>query len=624
MDSTAVFQRASTSYLPIEQYAVIGNCQSAALVSTDGSIDWWCPLRFEQPSVFGALLDARCGGRFVLRPAGSFSVHRRYVDRTNVLETTFTTPSGLLRVTDAMAIGAPSVESRSLTLTHAIIRAVECLQGEVEIELQYQPRFNYGHVVPTIRDRGPSGFVCEYRGDALELRADLPLELSENGAAVHARVRLQQGMCRTVGLTFARGEPLVVPPLGTEARAALATTIDWWRAWAARCRYAGPYVDHVVRSALVLKLMTFAPSGAMVAAPTTSLPEDVGGVRNWDYRYCWLRDASMTIRALLGLGFQQESEAFLSWLLHTTRLTWPRLRVVYDVFGRPNFSEQTLPMLSGYLNSRPVRIGNAAVEQLQLDVYGEVTGAARAFVQAGRRLPQVQARSLVDLGTIVCRLWLEPDEGIWEIRSRRRHHTYSKAMCWVALNDLLLLHQAGHVRVPVQAFRREREAIRRAIDAYGYNPRVGSYVSAFGGDEVDASLLLLALRGYTDPHDPRMRSTYHSIRHTLSMNGLVRRYPVHTDDGVPGDEGVFGICGFWLVRFEAMLGEAAAARARFEHLLSLGNDLGLFAEEVDPATGAALGNFPQAFTHIGLINAALALERIGSDADRLVAVGRDS
>jgi len=344
-----------------------------------------------------------------------------------------------------------------------------------------------------------------------------------------------------------------------------------------------------------------------VAAPTTSLPEAIGGVRNWDYRYCWLRDASFTLRALFALGYREEAEAYTGWLLHATRLTWPELHVLYDVFGEARLPERELSHLEGYAGSRPVRVGNDAQGQLQLDVYGEVIDSAARFLDRGGRFDRDTSRMLDGLGRTVCRRWREPDEGIWEGRSGRFHNTHSKVLCWVALDRLIEMHEAGYLEVSVDLFRTNRDEIRKEIEAHGYNERRGSYTRTFDGDEMDASLLTLPLYGYIEGKHPRMRSTCTRIHEKLARDGLVYRYETGTDDGLPPGEGTFGLCSFWAVECVARGGNVGGATRTFEQLLAYANDVGLFAEEIDPDTGAALGNFPQAFTHIGLINAALTL-----------------
>ena len=592
----------------IGDYGIIGDCRSAALVSRWGSIDWLCWPRFDSPSLFAALLDPDRGGRFAIHPTGRFTAERRYVGHTNVLETTFHAAGGVLRLTDLMPVASEAERRGALTPDHQILREIACTSGEVEIEVVCDPRPDYGSVMPRLVRRGALGIYYEHRGRALILRGDLPLELSGDRADAIGRVTLTAGERRYLSLVEADGVPAVLPPLGAEARRKLERTVAWWQEWSGRCAYDGPYREAVLRSALTLKLMCYAPSGAVVAAPTTSLPEWLGGVRNWDYRYCWLRDASLTLQALFDLGYHAEAEAFLSWLLYATRLTRPELQIMYDVYGETRLKERELPYLSGFAGSRPVRIGNGARAQLQLDVYGEVLDAAYEFICRGGRLDHSTARMLLGLGETVCRRWREPDEGIWESRGGRRHHTYSKAMCWVALDRLLRLHDQEHLAAPVERYRREAAALHAEIEAQGYNEGLDSYVSEFGGTEVDASLLLLARYGYGDPAGPRLSGTYRRVRERLAADGLLYRYPTHTGgDGLPPGEGAFGICSFWAANCLALQGDLDAAAQTFEHVLGYANDLGLLSEEFDPKTRAQLGNFPQAFTHVGLIDAALTL-----------------
>ena len=563
-------------------------------------------MRFDQPAVFAALLDAEEGGRFQIRPVGPFETERRYVGSTNVLETTFRTSGGQLRLTDCMPLYKDGTSEKALRPPHALLRRMECTAGEVEVEVIYAPRFGYGETVPTFQPQGDHLVYAAHETEALALRSEIPLRTE--GGAVRGHATLRSGERCTAGLTFARGEPLILPPVGEAAEALFEETRRWWAQWAERCTYDGPYRTAVVRSVLALKMLTYAPSGAIVAAATTSLPEVIGGERNWDYRYCWLRDASYTMRALLDLGYQEEGRAFLGWLLYATNLTWPRLQVFYDVFGRTNMTERTLGHLSGYRGSRPVRAGNAATEQLQLDVYGEVVGAAHELIMRGGRLAKKQVESLRELGEVVCDLWREPDAGIWEARSGRKHHTHSKVMCWRALDGLLRMHRHGHLKVPVEQFEREREAIRDDIEEKGYSADVGSYAQTYDGQTPDASLLLMASQGYCAPDAPRMVSTYAYLKKHLERRGLWYRYPPG-EDGLEGQEGTFGICSFWAAEYLARRGEVEAARETFERVLACASDVGLFAEEIDAASGAALGNVPQAFTHVGLINAALALGR---------------
>jgi GH15 family glucan-1,4-alpha-glucosidase len=605
MSSDRTPERAS--YPPIDDYALIGDCRSAGLVSGDGSLDWLCLPRFDSPSVFAALLDAREGGRFRIRPVGEYSSERRYLPDTNVLETTFRCPSGTFVLRDLMSVSSEEDKRASLTPEHEVLREVEGIDGEVEVEVLYDPRPEYGLMRPMLKRQWDHSLRCEIGGVALILRSELALVPRSDGRGASGVIRIQAGERMYLSLTYSREAPAVISPLGEAARGRIERTVRWWQEWANRCAYEGPYRDAVVRSALALKLMTYAPSGALVAAPTTSLPEALGGVRNWDYRYCWLRDASFTLRALYALGYREEAEAFDGWVLHATRLTWPELHILYDVFGEARLPERELPHLEGYARSRPVRIGNDAQGQLQLDVNGEVVDAAAQFANRGGRFDRDTSRMLDGLGRTVCRRWREPDEGIWEGRSGRFHNTHSKVLCWVALDRLIEMHEAGYLDVSVDLFRDNRDEIRKEIEAHGYNERIGSYTRTFDGEEMDASLLTLPLYGYTEGTNPRMRSTCARIHEKLATGALVHRYETGTDDGLPPGEGAFGICSFWAVECVTRGGNIEGATRAFEQLLAYANDVGLFAEEIDPHTGAALGNFPQAFTHIGLINAALTL-----------------
>ena len=597
----------NASYSPIDDYALIGDCRSAGLVSRDGSFDWLCLPRFDSPSIFARVLDAENGGRFLVRPIGEFRTERRYLPNTNVLETVFRTPTGACVLRDLMSISSEEDKRAYLTPEHEVLRQLDGLEGEVEVEILYDPRPDYGRLRPLLEQRGALGLRCEVDGTSLTLRSELPLELTDGARSARGLSRIRSGESKYLSLTYSMEAPAVVPLLGEAARGRIERTVRWWQEWANRCTYEGPYRDAVVRSALTLKLMTYAPSGALVAAPTTSLPEAIGGVRNWDYRYCWLRDASFTLRALFNLGYPEEANAYIGWLLHATRLTWPELHVLYDVFGEAKLPERELPHLEGYAGSRPVRIGNDAHGQLQLDVYGEVINGAVRFLDRGGRFDRDTIRMLDGLGRTVCRRWREPDEGIWEGRSGRFHNTHSKVLCWVALDRLIQMHEAGYLEVSVDLFRANRDEIRKEVEAHGYNEQIGSYTRTFDGDEMDASLLTLPLYGYIEGKHPQMRSTCARIHEKLARDGLVYRYETGTDDGLPPGEGAFGICSFWAVECVARGGNVGAATRTFERLLSLANDVGLFAEEIDPDTGAALGNFPQAFTHIGLINAALTL-----------------
>ncbi len=588
----------------IHDYAVIGDCRSAALVSRAGSVDWLCWPRFDSPSLFGALLDERAG-RWRLAPANDFEVTRHYEPDTNVLSTRFTTGGGVLRVTDLMPVASEEEKAALLVPEHELLRVVECEQGEVDVAMTFAPRPSYGRGRVRLRDAGKLGLRVETREGLLTLRTDLPLTL--HGEEARARARLRAGDVRCASLTYTQEWPAVLPPLGLWSLTAVQRSLAWWRAWSALLTYDGPWREAVVRSALALKLLAFAPSGAVVAAATTSLPERVGGDLNWDYRFCWLRDASLTVRALLGLGYAPEAEAFLSWLLHTTQLTRPELKVLYDVYGKLPGPERELASLAGYQGSRPVRIGNGAVNQLQLDIYGEVVDATTLFVREGGQLDRETQRMLCGFGEYVCRSWFKPDDGIWEPRVARAHHTHSRMLCWVALDRLIELHHKRHLRAPrIDELVRTRALIREDIELHGWSDALQSYTATFGGEEVDAALLLMPWYRFADAHSPRMRGTWARVQRELDAgNGLLYRYRSSLSPG----EGAFGICSFWGAEYLALRGQTHAAIARVEALLRLRNDVGLYAEELDPLTGQGLGNFPQAFTHVGLINAALTVRR---------------
>ncbi|HEY8432166.1 MAG TPA: glycoside hydrolase family 15 protein [Sandaracinaceae bacterium] len=599
----------------IADYGVVGNCHSAALVSRDGFVDWLCLPSFGDPSVFAGVLDRERGGHFVLRPRDIVAIRRAYRPDTNVLCTTFRTRGGTLLLEDCMPV---SGEPRRCGPDFELLRVATCTEGTVELELEHRPRFDYGRVAVPIERRGALGFFSVHRGKALVLETDDDgaLHPTENGRALAGRVRLEAGQRFTASLGFAERMPLALPTLGAAARARIEECARWWRDWVGRARYEGPYPDALRRSLLALRLLVYAPSGGIVAAPTTSLPEYVGGPRNWDYRYCWLRDASLVVDALLALDYRDEAEAFLGWVLHTTRLTWPELSPVYDVMGHRHVRERVLPHLAGYRGSRPVRIGNAAALQLQLDSYGELVDAAARMAGAHRVFDRGTRRMLARLGRFVLEHWREPDRSIWEERAENRHHTFSKAMCWVALDRLVRLAERGEIRIDAERMRSERDEIRATIEREGFDARLGAYVAYFGGAEPDASLLLLGRYGYADPRSPRMRGTVAFVRRELETNGIVRRYHRHVDDGVRGDEHGFGACCFWLVSALAAQGDLGEATRLFESLLTRANDLGLYAEEIHQRTGEPFGNFPQAFTHVALVTAALDLERARGAPER--------
>jgi len=588
----------------ISDYAIIGDCRSAALVSRDGSIDWLCWPRFDSPSIFGALLDEGAG-RWSISPTAPFRAERRYVENSNVLQTRFLTEAGALLLTDLMPVASEEDKRRFWVADHEILRIIECEQGEVEVEMRFEPRPKYRQARSKMKNAGKLGLRFEIGSSLLVLRSDMPLDSSRNGD-VRARIHLRQGQAFHTSVTFADELPAILPPLGASSREAVSRSVSWWRSWLSPLTYNGPAREAVIRSALALKLLVYAPSGAIVASPTTSLPERIGGDLNWDYRFCWLRDASLTVRALFELGFFDEAEAFVSWLLQATRLTQPELRILYDVHGNRPSREHTLDHFTGYRGSRPVRVGNAAVEQFQLDVYGEVLDATTQLVRKGKTLDRETQRMLCAFGDYVCRHWQQPDDGIWEPRSGKGHNTHSRVLCWTALDRLIELGDQGHIP-KVAEFEKHRALIRRDIEARAWNSRLKSYVARLDGEQVDASSLLLPWYGFEHPSSDRMRQTYARIREKLGAGGVLL-YRFRTQDSPV--EGAFGVCSFWGAEYLALGGGTTEeAQGALQQLCGYANDVGLFAEEIDPQTGKALGNFPQAFTHVGLINAALSLSR---------------
>ncbi|MHB1846090.1 MAG: glycoside hydrolase family 15 protein [Deltaproteobacteria bacterium] len=597
----------------IEDYGIIGDGRSAALVSRDGSVDWLCWPRFDSPSLFAAALDSTKGGRWRIAPAVPFRARRHYADGTNVLVTTFETSAGEMRLTDLMTVFPEAEKHRVLVPEHELLRTLECVRGEVPIEAVFEARPDYARRRVPLRVIRGLGARLEDGHELYTLRGDEDLDVV--GDAVTSRFVLRGGERSCFSLTFDLEGPAVLPPLGAFALEGIERTERWWRDWLHGCTYDGPHRAAVVRSLLALKLLSFAPTGAIVAAPTTSFPERVGGDLNWDYRYCWLRDASLTVRAYLDLGYADEAAAFVSWLLHSTRLTRPELSILYDVYGGLPKKEESLDHLAGHRGSRPVRIGNAAATQVQLDTYGEVIDAVTQMCRHGASLDHETQRMLRQFGEYVCQNWSRPDQGIWEPREPPEHHTNSRVLCWTALDRLIELHDRGNLdRIPRGAFTEQRRLIRADVEQHGWSPRARSYTAVLGGETVDASVLLLAWYGFADAQSPRMRQTLARILERLRARpGLLYRYEQSRSAG----EGAFGICAFWAVEILARGGGSLDdAERSFESSLSLANDLGLFAEEMDVETGAPLGNFPQAFTHVGVIGAALSLEARRKEATR--------
>jgi GH15 family glucan-1,4-alpha-glucosidase len=587
----------------IGDYAAIGDGRTVALVARNGSIDWLCLPDLDSPSVFAAVLDSERGGRFALRPEGHADVQRRYLPDTNILETTFVTAGGTVRVTDAMTLPGAG----GLGPARELVRRVESLAGRVPMRWSVTPAFDYGGLRPRFEWRGRIP-VAVAGPDAVAVCSWDAGEPQIEGASVSGRFTAQENAPALIALCAAYQEPLVFPPrAAVEAR--LQDTAGYWRSWAAGRAYAGPWRDSVIRSALALKLLFHSPSGAIAAAATASLPEEIGGERNWDYRFCWVRDSAFTLEALLQLGCPREADAFFWWLLHASQLTHPQLQVLYRLDGAERAPERTLE-LDGYRGSRPVRVGNAAAGQTQLDIYGDVLQTALIYVQAGGTLDRETGRRLAGMADLVCRIWREPDSGIWEVRSEPRHFTHSKMMCWVALDRAIRLSDTGQLPARRAAqWRTEARAIRDFVETRCWSQRLGSYTRAAGSEELDASLLLGVLFGFGAPDDDRMRSTVRAVRRELGHGPLLHRYS--GEDGLSGGEGAFLCCSFWLADALARTGDVEAATELMEQLIALASDVGLYAEEQDPTSSEMLGNTPQGLVHLALINAAVSIDRAG-------------
>jgi GH15 family glucan-1,4-alpha-glucosidase len=587
-------------YAPVGDYAAIGDGRTVALVARDGSIDWLCLPDLDSPSVFAAVLDADRGGSFTLRPETDAEVRRRYVPDTNVLETTFTTAQGVVRVTDAMAL--PNEE---LGPTRELVRRVDGVAGRVPMQWRVTPAFDYGAASPRLERRGGVPVALAGR-DALAVCSWGAGEADLDNQSIVGRFETEESGSALIALCGSHQEPLVFPPR-QDVESRLAATTAYWRDWAANRAYDGPWREEVIRSALALKLLFHAPSGAIAAAASASLPEEIGGERNWDYRFCWVRDSAFTLHALLQLGCPGEAEAFFWWLLHASQLSHPRLQVLYRLDGSESATERALE-LDGYRGSRPVRIGNAAADQTQLDIYGALLETALVYTRAGGRLDRETGHRLAGVADLVCQIWKQPDSGIWEVRSAPTHFTQSKIMCWVALDRAVRLCDAGQIpRAHSSTWRREQLAIREFIETRCWSERLGSYTRRAGGQDLDASLLLGVLFRY-DASDPaRLRSTVDALRHQLGHGSLLSRYI--GEDGLEGAEGAFVCCSFWLVDALARVGRVEEGAALMRELIAVANDVGLYAEEIDPRTNELLGNTPQGLVHLALINAAVSLSK---------------
>jgi GH15 family glucan-1,4-alpha-glucosidase len=600
-------------YAPIADYGVIGNLRTAALVAMDGAIDWCCMPELDAPSTFGALLDAKIGGSFTVRPAGPFEAEQAYVADTNVLETRFRTGSGQITVTDFMPLRGSIVGCDDPITRDEIHRIVHCDSGSVEVEIVWSPRFGYA-AAPTRIERVDDGVVA-LQGDtvaALAVAPSIPATIDggANGGVARASGTMEAGTRWALVMRYgSRDTRHSLDAASGTLSETIATWRDWVsvptsdRTWARGC---GP---QVIRSELVLKLLTHPTTGAIAAAATTSLPESIGGIRNWDYRFTWIRDAAFTVQALMAVGHRAEALDFLAWAERAAMSRDDRwgLQIMYGLRGEIDLPERILPHLSGYRDSRPVRIGNAAAHQRQHDIYGELLGAAHRFSQSGGMLePDVLSflSRVADQATVV---WRSPDEGIWEVRREPRHYVYSKVMVWVALDRAIRLTRETAMRGNVARWMREREAVHQDVLEHGYDAKIGAFVQSYGSTALDAANLLIPVMELLPARDPRVMRTIDLTLERLTDNGMVYRYLTH--DGLPGSEGAFGLCTFWLVDALALCGRLDEAWDLFGGMSGRANHLGLYAEEIDPRSGEFLGNFPQAFTHIGLINSVLYLSR---------------
>ncbi|MFF7337212.1 glycoside hydrolase family 15 protein [Streptomyces sp. NPDC008163] len=583
----------------IEDYALIGDLQTAALVGKNGSVDWLCLPRFDSGACFAALLGDEDNGHWRIAPKGADTCTRRgYVGDSLVLETYWETRTGTVKVIDFM----PQRDKEP-----DVMRIVEGVSGTVEMASVIRLRFDFGSIVPWMR-RSDGHRVAVAGPDSAWLRSEPPVKTWGQQFSTCSSFTVSEGEKVAFVLTW---HPSHSPrPKLVDPYQALENSLTDWAEWSARCKYEGPYRDAVIRSLITLKALTFGPTGGIVAAPTTSLPEEIGGVRNWDYRFCWLRDSTLTLGALVSAGYLEEAAAWRDWLLRAVAGDPADLQIMYGLAGERRLPESELPWLRGYENSAPVRIGNAAVRQRQLDVYGEVIDSLRLARDAGLDdKPHAWSLQLSLLGFLES-TWREPDEGLWEIRGQRRHFVHSKVMAWVAADRAVRsLEDDPSLAGDADRWRAMRDAVHREVCEKGYDPVRNTFTQSYGSRELDAATLLIARTGFLPPDDPRVIGTVDAVREELGSGGLVRRYSTDggSIDGLPGGEGAFLACSFWLADALRMTGRTEEATELFEQLLALRNDVGLLAEEYDTAAGRQLGNFPQAFSHIGLVGTAVAL-----------------
>jgi GH15 family glucan-1,4-alpha-glucosidase len=590
----------------IEDYGIIGDCETVALVGRNGSIDWLCLPRFDSDACFAALLGAHENGRWLLAPTSAIkNTSRRYRDHTLILETRFGTAEGSVTVIDFMR--PRSGHSLSSSSGDAdLIRIVRGESGQVRMGMELTVRFDYGLSVPWISSRG-EGLLHAIAGPHL-IVISAGTALTHSGGTVKADFTIAAG--QTVPFVIVHNPSHYPAPLPVSASAALAETERFWLDWVAQGTYGGVAAEAVERSLIVLKALTYAPTGGIVAAPTTSLPEEIGGERNWDYRYCWLRDATFTLLAFMDAGFHSEAAAWRDWLMRAVAGEASQDQIMYGIAGERRLIEWEVTWLSGYENSKPVRVGNAAATQLQLDVYGEVADAIHQSRKSASSVPEQSAAIERDWISNLEKIWMQPDDGIWEVRGGRQQFTHSKVMAWVAVDRAIKDFERFKLAAPLDHWRSLRDKIHEDVCRHGFNASVGTFVQSYGSTALDASLLLIPLVGFLPASDPRVVATVEAIERKLVVDGFVLRYDLkRSDDGLAGDEATFLFCSFWLVDCLVMIGRRDDAERLFNRLLSVRNDLGLLAEEYDPVSRRQLGNFPQAFSHIGLVNSAVNLSR---------------
>ena len=595
------------AYAPIGDYGVIGDKHSAALISADGSIDWACLPYFDSPAVFLRLLDWQKGGYCAIRVDGLVKTSRCYLGGTNILQTTLTAKSGSVVVTDFMPVRSASDVRQQ---AGRIIRFLRCTSGSVDLSIDIKPTFGFASEPARIHSRSPD--VVVFEGRDVHLLVEGPnITIRQDAAAATSACRLNAGDTKSVTMTFAASSAAVEAVAPIDPASALKETQRYWAGWSGRLQYQGDYKEVILRSILTLKLLTFAPASAIVAAPTTSLPEIVGGGWNWDYRLSWIRDSQFVLTAFMHCGYFEEAHRFFQFLKKAASGPADQMQILYTIRGERAGREIELDNLEGYRHSRPVRVGNAAGCQKQSDIYGELLNCmyvychkAASETQKKERANEVwpMAQSVADY---VTRHWREPDQGIWELRTAARQYVHSKAMCWTALDRAIRLAAIAHPKQDTRCWQRERDTVFESIAAHGFNTRIGAFVQSYGSDVLDAAVLRLPLQGVIDAADPRVRSTVEQLERRLLNNGLLYRYGGVRD--VP-EEGAFTSCTLWLINYYVLIGHIGRARGLLDHLLSFQNDLGLFAEEINPSTGEQLGNFPQALTHVALISAICHLE----------------